>query len=80
MGAEIVAEGEVAGQFGAVCRADVEVAGGFGGGAGDCFPPGDPEIAFVPVAEGGEPGDDFGQVGAGGDDDVEVDVIMAVSP
>jgi hypothetical protein len=61
MGAQVVAEREVACQLRAVGRADVEVVGGGGGRAGEGFPPGDAEVALVLVAEGSESGDSLRQ-------------------
>lgn len=53
--------------------ADVQVMG-WGAGRGDeGFAAGNPEVAFVVVAEGPEPLDDGGQVGAVGDHHVQVD-------
>src|SRR5215470_14531962 len=62
VGAQVVAEGEVACQFAAAGGADVEVVSGPGGGAGEGFPPGDAEVAFMLVAEGTESADDRGQI------------------
>src|ERR1035441_8635461 len=71
--AQVVAESEMSGQFRASGRGDVEVVSGRGGRAGEGFPAGDAEVCFVAVAEGGELADGCRQVGAGGDDDVDVD-------
>jgi hypothetical protein len=73
MGAEVVAEGDVALELAGFGWAEVEVVAVGVRGGEEGFALGDTEVALVDVAELGEALDGGGEVGGGAEEDVEVD-------